>query len=48
MLKLQYSDHLMCRANSLEKSPMPGKTECVSRNGDRGRDGWMTPPTQWM
>ena len=32
MLKLQYFDHLIQRADSLEKTPMLGKTE-----GRRGR-----------
>ena len=31
MLKLQYFDHLMQRANLLEKNLMPGKTECRRR-----------------
>ena len=30
-LKLQYSDHLMQRGNSLEKTPLLGKTENKSR-----------------
>ena len=45
-LKLQYFDHLMGRADSLEK------TWCWERlksgEGDnRGWDGWMASPTQW-
>ena len=35
MLMLQYSDHPMCRANSLEKTLMLGKTE-YRRSGNRG------------
>ena len=35
MLKLQYFGHLMCRANSLEKTLMLGKTE------GRRRGGWQ-------
>ena len=30
-LKLQYLGHLMCRADSLEKTLMPGKTEDRSK-----------------
>ena len=33
MLKLQYFDHLMQRADSLEKILMLGKTECRRRRG---------------
>ena len=32
-LKLQYFGHLMQRANSLEKTPMLGKTEGKKRRG---------------
>ena len=46
MLKLQYFGHLMWRANSLEKTLVPGKTE-GRRWDDRGWDGWMVSPTQW-
>ena len=35
MLKLQYFGHLICRANSLEKTLMLGKTEW-KRRGSRG------------
>ena len=45
-LKLQYFGHLMRRADTLEKTLMPGKIEGRMR-GDRGRDGWMSAPTQW-
>ena len=38
-LKLQYFDHLMWRADSLEKTLMLGKTEGMRRKGDRGWDG---------
>ena len=43
MLKLKYQSfgHLMWRANSFEKTLMPGKIE------DRGWDDWMASPTQW-
>ena len=43
MLKLQYFDHLMWRAKSLEKALMLGKIE----GSDRGWDGWMASMTQW-
>ena len=49
MLKweLQYSSHLMRRADSLEKTLMLGKTEVRRRRGDRGQDDWMASKTQW-
>ena len=46
-LKLQYFGHLIWRADSLEETLMPGKTEGTGRRGDRGWDGGMTSPTQW-
>ena len=36
VLKLQYVDHLMQRANSLEKTLMLGKTEGRRRGDDTG------------
>ena len=45
-LKLQYFEHLMQRADSLEKTLMLGKTEGKRRGNDRGKDGWMPSPTQ--
>jgi len=39
-LKLQYSDHLMQRAGSLEKTLMLGKIEGRRRRG-RQRIGWL-------
>ena len=39
-LKLQYSDHLMQRANSLEKTLMLGKIEDKRRRG-RQRMRWL-------
>ena len=39
-LKLQYSDHLMQRANSLEKTLMLGKIEDKRRRG-RHRMRWL-------
>ena len=47
MLNLQYFGHLMGRADSFEKTLMPGKIEGSRRRGDRGWDVWMTSPTQW-
>ena len=45
-LKLQYLGHLMQRANSLEKTLMPGKIEGRRRKGWQRIDGWMASPTQ--
>ena len=39
-LKLQYFGHLMCRADSLEKTLMLEKTECRRRRG-RQRMRWL-------
>ena len=47
MLKLQYFGHLMCRASSLEKTLMLGKTEHRRRRDNRGWDGLMTSLIQW-
>ena len=46
-LILQYSGHLMGRADSLEKTLMLGKIEGRRRRGNTGWDGWMASPTQW-
>ena len=46
-LKIQYFGHLVRRADSFEKTLMPGKTEGRRRRADRGWDGWMASPTQW-
>ena len=40
-LKFQYFDHLMHRADSLEKALMVGKMEGKRRRDSRGRDGWI-------
>ena len=42
MLKLQFQhfDHLMQRTNSLEKTPIMGKTEGKGEGGNKERDGW--------
>ena len=45
-LKLEYSGHLIWRADSLGKILMLGKIEGSRRRGDRGWDGWMALPTQ--
>ena len=39
-LKLQYFGHLMRRANSLERTQMPGKIE--------GRRRWGCQRTRWL
>ena len=44
ILRLQYFEHLMRRANSLEKTLMLGER---GEDGDRGWDGWTASPTQW-
>ena len=36
LLKPQYSGHLMCRANSVEKTLMLRKSEAKGRRGSRG------------
>ena len=46
MLKLQHFDHLMLRANSLEKTLMPGKTEGRRRGWQRKR--WLDGITDSM
>ena len=40
MLKLQYFGHMMQRANSLEKTLMPGKTEGRRKRGRQRMVGW--------
>ena len=47
-LKLQYFGHLMWRTDSFEKTLMLGKIEGRRRRDDRGWDGWMASPTQWI
>ena len=39
--KLQYFDHLMWRADSLEKTQMLRKKRAREEEGDRGWDGWI-------
>ena len=47
MLKLQYFDHMMQRADSLEKTLMLGKTEGRRRRG-RQRMRWLDSITDLM
>ena len=47
MLKLQYFGHLMQRADSLEKTLMPGKTEGRRRRGQQ-RMRWLNSITNSM
>ena len=47
-LKLQYTGHLMRRANSLEKTLMLGKIEGRKRRGWQRMRGWMASPIQWL
>ena len=46
-LKLQYFDHLMWRANLLEKTLMLGKIEARAEGNNGGWDGWMASLNQW-
>ena len=46
-LKLQYSGHLICRTDSLEKSLMPGKFEGRRRRGQH-RMRWLDGITYMM
>ena len=46
-LKLQYFGHLMRKANSLEKTLMPGKIEGKRSRDSTGWDGWMASLMQW-
>ena len=46
-LKLQYFGHLMWRTNSLEKTTMLGKIECIREGDDIGWDGWMASLMWW-
>ena len=46
-LKLQYCGHLI-RIDSFEKTLMLVKIEGRGEGNDRGWDGWMASPTQWM
>ena len=46
-LKLQYSGHLMRRADSFEKTLMLGKIKAGGEGDDRGWDSWLASQTQW-
>ena len=46
-LKLQYFGHLMWRADSFEKTLMPGKIEGRRIRGWQRWDDWMASLTQW-
>ena len=47
-LKLQYFGHLMRSTDSFEKILMLVKIEGRGEGDDRGWDGWMASPTQWI
>ena len=47
-LKFQYFGHLMERTDSLEKTMMLGRLKAGGEGDDRGWDGWMVSPTQWI
>ena len=47
-LKLQYFGHLMQGADSFEKTLILGKINGRQKGDDRGWNGWMASPTQWM
>ena len=47
-LKLQYFDHPMLRADSLEKTLMLGRLEAGGEGDDREWDGWMASLTRWV
>ena len=46
-MKLQYFNHLMQRADSLEKTLMLGKSECMRRRGQQ-RMRWLDGITDSM
>ena len=46
-LKLQYSGHLMRRADSLKRPWWWERLRAGGEQDDRGLDGWMASPTQW-
>ena len=47
-LKLQYFGHLMQRADSLERSWCWERLKTGEEEDNRGWDGWMASPTQWI
>ena len=46
-LKLQYSGHLMLRADLFERPWCWKRLRAGGEGDDRGWDGWMASPTQW-
>ena len=46
-LKLQYSGHLMRRADSLKRPWWWERLRAGGEQDDRGWDGWMASPNQW-
>ena len=46
-LKLQYSGHLMPRANSLKRPWCWERLRAGEEGGNRGWDGWMASSAQW-
>ena len=47
-LKFQHFGHLMGRADSFERSWCWERLKVVGEGDDRGWDGWMASPTQWI
>ena len=47
LLKLQYFDHLICTADSLEKTLILRNIESKRIRGNRRWDGWMASLNQW-
>ena len=47
-LKFQYFGHVIRRIDSLAKTLLPGKIEAGAEGDNRGLDGWMASPTQWI
>ena len=47
-LKPQHCGRLMWRADSLEKTLMLERLRAGGEGGDRGWDGWIASPTQWI
>ena len=47
-VETQYFGHLMQTADLFQKILILGKIEVGGEGDDRGRDGWMASPTQWI
>ena len=47
-LKLQYFGHLMWRTDSLENTLIWERLKVGGEGDDRGWNGWMASPTQWV